>query len=92
MNTMPFDTHAEIERLRESGLNEKQAKAITQTVRSGVTGGVATKADIAELKGDIGRLETDVSWLKLICVTILGTCSAILITILGIFAKLLLFP
>ena len=42
----PFDTMATMRLLRESGLTECQTTAI----KDGVTGGVATKADIAELR------------------------------------------
>lgn len=59
MTEIPFDTMTAVRRLRETGIDEKQAEAITATVRDGVTGGVATKADIA-------KLETELKWIKLI--------------------------
>lgn len=59
MTELPFDTMAAVRRLRDAGLDEGQAEAITATVRDGVTGGVATKADIA-------KLETELKWIKLI--------------------------
>ena len=69
MTEIPFDTMAAVRRLRDSGMSEEQAEAITQTVRDGVTGGVATKADLAELKSelktDIAKLETELKWIKL---------------------------
>lgn len=51
--TMPsatFDTHEAVKALSEAGLNERQAEAITATVRDAVTEGVATKADLAALE------------------------------------------
>ena len=59
MSEIYFDTMAAVRRLRDTGLDEKQAEAITATVREGITGGVATRADIA-------RLETELKWIKLI--------------------------
>lgn len=59
MADVPFDTMAALRRLEAKGFSSDQAEAITETVREGVTGGVATKADIAELK-------TELKWLRLI--------------------------
>lgn len=59
-----------VRRLRETGLDERQAEAITSTLRDGITGGVATKADISDVKADIFRVETELKtelrWIKLI--------------------------
>ena len=63
MSDIPFDTMAAVRRLRETGLDEKQAEAITATVRDGVTGGVATKADVEKLEAE---LKTELKWVKLI--------------------------
>ena len=63
MSEMPFDTMAAVRRLRETGLDEKQAEAITATVRDGVTGGVATKADVEKLEIE---LKAELKWIKLI--------------------------
>jgi len=56
-----FDTMAAVRRLRDSGLEERQAEAITETVREGITGGVATKADLsisnAGLRDDLTKME-----------------------------------
>ena len=47
-----------------------QAEAITEAVRAGVTGGVATKVGLssaaAELRGEIGDLRTEFKWIKVI--------------------------
>lgn len=70
MTDIPFDTMATARLLRESGIEERQAAAITTAIKDGVTGGVATKADIAMLKTDLARLEakveTELKWIKLI--------------------------
>ncbi|MDE0698279.1 MAG: hypothetical protein OXH76_20870 [Boseongicola sp.] len=67
-----FDTLATARLLRESGIEERQAAAITTAIKDGVTGGVATKADMAELRGamthDIaelrGELKADMAALR----------------------------
>ncbi|MYI68244.1 MAG: DUF1640 domain-containing protein [Boseongicola sp. SB0673_bin_14] len=50
------------------GLPSDQAEAITEAVRAGVTGGVATKADLAELRGEMSarfaQIESDLLWMK----------------------------
>ncbi|WP_419737858.1 hypothetical protein [Ruegeria sp.] len=95
MTEITFDTMAAVRRLRDSGISEEQAEAITQTVRDGVTGGVATKADLAELKAemkiDIGKLETELKWIKLIggailAVLILPWLAEIVAATMGLYA------
>ena len=58
-----FDTLRAVETLREAGVEEKQAKAIANTMRDAVTEGVATKADlqavVTDLKADIRAVVTD---------------------------------
>ncbi|MCY4202359.1 MAG: hypothetical protein OXD38_07050 [Aestuariivita sp.] len=54
-----FDTLAAMRQLKAKGFSSDQAEAITETVRAGVTGGVATKVDIAELR-------TELRWMKAI--------------------------
>jgi len=62
MTEPPIDTMAAVRRLRDAGLDERQAEAITETVRDGINGGVATRADStgseSSLRGDVARLET----------------------------------
>ncbi len=48
-----FDTLAVTRQLKARGFSSDQAEAITEAVRAGVTGGVATKADMAELKAEL---------------------------------------
>lgn len=50
MTEVPFDTMAAMRRLEAKGFNSDQAEAITETVREGVTGGVATKGDLSALE------------------------------------------
>ena len=72
---MPFDTMATAQRLRYSGIEGRQAVAITTAIRSAVVGGVATRADIAAMKVDVRkllvRIKTDLKWIRLIGAVIL---------------------
>ena len=75
MANAAFDTLATARLLRESGIEERQAAAITTAIKDGVTGGVATKADLAEMESRIearfaqvdarfARIENDLLWVK----------------------------
>ena len=67
MTTITFDTHRFVQRLKESGLNEKQAEAITEAFKEAHgEAEVATRNDlreaelrlqvkIAEIKADLVR-------------------------------------
>ncbi len=57
-----FDTLAVTRQLKAKGFDSDQADAITEAVRAGVTGGVAAKADLAELRADLAGLETRLTW------------------------------
>ena len=62
MTTATFDTHAAVRAMEQAGLEAVQAEAITDTIRSALSGAVATKSDIAELRSelraDMASLET----------------------------------
>ncbi len=64
MTDVPFDTMAAVRRLEAGGFSPVQAEAITQTVRDGVTGGVATKADLADVRADITDVRADITELR----------------------------
>ena len=59
MELATFDTLTAAAALRKAGIEEAHAAAIVQTVRSAVTEGVSTKADVAEVKADIGELRAE---------------------------------
>ena len=48
-----FDTITEVQRLRDAGIEQAQAEAITRSIHAGVTGGVATKADLLQVKTEL---------------------------------------
>ena len=63
MAEVPFDTLAVTRGLEARGFDAGQAEAITEAVRAGVTGGVATKADLVsmatELRGEMAGLRAE---------------------------------
>ena len=48
-----FDTLRTAENLKSAGMEERHAKAIATAMRDAVTTGTATRADLAEFKGEI---------------------------------------
>ena len=59
MTAAAFDTYAAAKRLRDAGFDERQAEAAVSMVRDAAgadRGQLATKADVAELKGGIEAL------------------------------------
>ena len=50
-----FDTVAMMQRLRDAGIEQAHAEAITASIHAGVTGGVATKADVEHAKLELER-------------------------------------
>ena len=63
MNAATFDTYAAAKRLRDAGFDERQAEAAVSMVRDAAGADreqLASKADVAELKGDIAALESRV--------------------------------
>ena len=59
--TTAFDTYAAAKRLRDAGFDERQAEAAVSMVRDAAgadLANLATKADVAALKGDIDALRT----------------------------------
>lgn len=76
MRGVPFDTLATVRLLRESGIEERQAEAITIAIRNAVTGNVATRKDVAATNVDVAKLlaeiKTDLKWIKLISAVVLA--------------------
>ncbi len=48
-----FNTEANIRILQESGIDDRQARAIMEVVRAGRPGGVAGMEELAEIKNDV---------------------------------------
>ena len=51
-----FDKHRFVKRLTESGFTEKQAETLAEEHVALLNANLATKADIAAVKGDIARV------------------------------------
>ena len=70
MTDTPFNTLAMMRQLETKGFTTEQAEAVTEAVRTGVTGGVATKADLAEVRADLAEFKAEVraalKWMKAI--------------------------
>ena len=59
MTDAAFDTLAATRRLKAKGFDSDQAEAVTEAVR---TGGVATRADLAELRSEMAGQEIRLTW------------------------------
>ena len=63
-----FDTYRAVNALKEAGFPDEQAVAVVDTIGGAMTGGLATKADLtevkAELKGDVASVKTDLAEFK----------------------------
>ena len=64
-----FDTLAAARTLEGAGMEPAQAAAVTETIRSASTEGVATRSDLvelrgelSELRGDLGAMEARLTW------------------------------
>ena len=59
MTTMTFDKLAYVDRLKAAGFNEPQARAMADGLDQALREEVATKSDIAILKGDIALVKSE---------------------------------
>ena len=78
-NGVAFDTLAAVETLTGAGFDEAKAKAIVATMRQ-AEGGLATKADIAELKADMLKVAIGIA------VAIVVANAALTIALFKLFA------
>lgn len=61
MSTVPFDTLKYLETLKEAGIPEEQARALTTGLAEAVDMNLATKQDIKLLKQDIELLKNELT-------------------------------
>ena len=57
MTALAFDTLKAAKALRDAGFEQAQAEAVAATVGGALTGDVATKGDIKELRSDMEGME-----------------------------------
>ena len=48
-----FDTYRAVNALKEAGFPDEQAVAVVDTIGGAMTGGLATKADLAEVRSEL---------------------------------------
>ena len=58
MSALAFDTHKAVTALKQAGFEETQAEAVVNTMGEALSGTVATKADLTEVRA---ALEADVA-------------------------------
>lgn len=81
-SAVTFDRLAYIDRLREAGVDDKQARAHAEALDAALRDTVATKTDIdllrAELRADLANLKTDIArWLFAAVLAVGGLMVAI---------------
>ena len=64
MTATVFDTHAAVTTLRGAGFDERQAEGVVSMVRQALSEGVATKADIKDIRGEIKDLRGEIKQLE----------------------------
>ena len=64
MTATVFDTHAAVTTLRGAGFDERQAEGVVSMVRQALSEGVATKADIKDVRGEIKDVRGEVNELR----------------------------
>jgi len=61
MSALAFDTHKAVTALKQAGFEETQAEAVVNTMGEALSGTVATKAELTEVRA---ALETDMAAVK----------------------------
>jgi len=64
MSAIPFDTYAYVKKLKAAGFTEEQAGAQAEALAGVVDANLATKHDIAALRGDIEGVRKDMEVLR----------------------------
>ena len=64
MTATVFDTHAAVTTLRGAGFDERQAEGVVSMVRQALSEGVATKADMKDIRGEIKDLRGEIKQLE----------------------------
>ena len=59
MVSRSFDTYRAVNALKEAGFPDEQALAVVDTIGGAMTGGLATKADLAEVRTDLAEFKSE---------------------------------
>ncbi len=59
-----FDTYRPVSALKEAGFPDEQAVAVVDAIGGALTGGLAAKADLAEVKADLAEMKADLADVK----------------------------
>ena len=90
MTATTFDTHKFVRRLKEAGLPELQAEAISEAFRDAqAEAELATKQDIAELRHEIELLRRDLKDLESRMTIRLGVMLVAAVGVVATLVKLL---
>jgi len=79
----PFDTHAYIKRLESAGISPEQAEAHAEAMVEALRGGVATRADLMEVKSDLEKQITRLDGRFTLLSWMVGVVMALCLAILG---------
>lgn len=58
------DTLKLAQKLEAAGFNREQATGAAAAIGEAMTGDLATKTDIADLRGDLGAAKVELGWIK----------------------------
>lgn len=72
-----FDTYRAVTALREAGFQDEQAVALVSTIGDALTGDLATKSDIADLRVDLYRQ----MWVMGIAIVTLNVTLTVTLTV-----------
>lgn len=84
MSSSLFDTLEAAEALTHAGPTEAQAKAIVAAMRKAVSDNVATKGDVAELRGEIGAVKAELWAVKWVLGFVLAIVLAMAARLFGV--------
>ena len=82
MTALNIDTHKSVRKLREAGMDEKVAEAVIEVWADADTSQLATKADIADLRGEMKDLRTEMWRMQF---TTIGATVALVVGLLKLF-------
>lgn len=83
MESVLFDTHAYIKRLESAGISPEQAEAHAEAMAEALRGGVATRADLMEVKSELEKQTSRIEGKITLLSWMVGVVMALSLAILG---------